>query len=655
METRNFKNGLIFDLPLIAHLDCSKKNWLLDPSSWITDNLFKKTFQDARDGQGFSGIVYIEKNPFTQKHFAKITIDPAFNGEDGLAKENKYGEPYLITEYVDSNQSSPGMVHKTSIKKNILHTLFSNANSLLSKRLNKTLEQKHQLFFMKPLEEQKKIRKETIIEYFPKLLNSGMLQESIEKLKGMTFGFSITKGAESKDQNDYEIIYINDTQKINYLYDLFRRHRNESLEEYAKDKKYLLLIETTIPNTYDIFYIQNQKIVRRPNYYESDAKPSQINLENNDNKEIIIEKCLKSLNLYHLLNINNKSASQNNLSISYDFNFESYIMYLDRKKYLGEDALIPEGNEWGSLYDLKRSIPISLMFSAANRIYSTLETKIVDDIKIQQKKWNSWDSPEYFENVLLDYLNASTQKKMEIFENNIHITVRLYENTLKTFLEHHCSLEPMTEHPSFKSNFTNYGGYVSYLMELDKRMDHLIMSYYFVANELKENPNELIHGTKYIPNWFKNDNRNIETVLTNCINISSEIDLKGFAVLNSNDCTRNIIAKIKNLDNLHNYFLEEANECIKKMYSATNENEIIGQFTANQKNFLYYMRHAYVDKATIDKEIKILLQKSDRLTHKSLLENVIERGWDSATELLKGYGVEEIEVHCKKRKMNQSR
>lgn len=650
METRNFNNGLIFDLPLIAHIVRLQPNWLLDPASWVTDNYFKKTFLDARDGQGFSGIVYIEKKPMTDKYLAKVTLNPAFNGDDGLAKETKYGEPYMITQYVDTHQGSPGMVHKTSVKKEILNNLFQNSTSTLSKRLQRTLEEKNPLYLDKSPEEKTQLRNKTIIEYYPKLLDSSLIQENAEKLKGFTFGFSITKGAESKNHNDYEIIRLKDVDQINQLHELFNSNRNKILVEYDKNKKYLLLIETLEPDTFVIFYIQNQKIVRRPHYNDPDIKPSKVNINKEDDKEMIVEKCLKALNLYYPLIINNKSASQNNSSVSYDFDFESYTMYIDRKKYLDEDALTPEGNEWGSLYDLKRSLPISLMFPLTKSIFSTLETKITDEMLVHQKKWNSWDNPQRFENVLDDFLNASQQKKWEIFENNIHITARLYENTLKIFLFHHCSQKVMDEHPSFKTHFVNYGGYVCYLLELENRLDQLLMSYFHVVMECKENPGDLIHSTKYIPTWLKTDTRTLEKVFADCISIATDIELNGFITLSCIDSTKKIIMKIKNIQNLHDNFLQEAHTCIKKMFVATHEKEILMQFVANQKNFIHYIRHALADKTIIDAEIKHLLEIKDNDTGKSLLEHVTENNWENAIALFKGYGASETQSFNRKRK-----
>jgi hypothetical protein len=43
-----------FNLPFIQLMDESFPHWIQDEKSWMLDDSFKKIFENARDGQGFS-------------------------------------------------------------------------------------------------------------------------------------------------------------------------------------------------------------------------------------------------------------------------------------------------------------------------------------------------------------------------------------------------------------------------------------------------------------------------------------------------------------------------------------------------------------------------------------------------------------------------
>ncbi|HEX2549695.1 MAG TPA: hypothetical protein VHM20_07690, partial [Gammaproteobacteria bacterium] len=517
--------------------------------------------------------------------------------------------------------------------------------STLAKRLKTTMRQSHPEFENKSKVEQKKIRRETIHQYIPRLLDSAIIEKESKRWLGLTFGFSLIKGASSHLTKNYRIIYLTDTEQTKFLLNIFLKNEEKILTEYQKNKKYLVLSPSDTPCIYQVFYIQNQKLVRRPHYYEPNHHPPKVFIAENSSAHDIIEKCLTSLNLHHSIFINNKSASQNNFSISYNFDFESYVMYLDREKYLEGDSLIPEGNEWGSIYDLNRSIPMPLMKTFANVVYSALNNKnLQQEMSVQQKKWNSWDNPPYhdIEKIIYDYQHKSAHEKWEIFENNIHITLRLYEKTIQIFLKTHGGIVTLEEHPSFKNPYNNFSGYIHYLNILEERIDHLLMSYYHLMQSIKEDYHNLLSRTQFIPQWILNDKRNIEAILEGCKSASHRVELKAFALY---ERILMMEKKIKNPEKLRNEFLLKAMQSAKKLSAAVTEEEVLHQFIANHKNFFHYIRLACVNDQAIQLEIKNLLQIRDKETDKTILEKSTENHWEKAIALLKVYQEEKCEIY----------
>lgn len=134
---------LIFDLPLIQHT-LAGADWIYDPNNWKMDEASIEMFNRARDGQGFSVIAFIENDLTTNKPMAKTVIFPAYNGQDGLPKEDKFGVPYQFLEYVETKaefgQSGVGAIHKMSANKYILKNELDNSNSALAKQVAVTMK-----------------------------------------------------------------------------------------------------------------------------------------------------------------------------------------------------------------------------------------------------------------------------------------------------------------------------------------------------------------------------------------------------------------------------------------------------------------------------------------------------------------------------------
>lgn len=655
----------IFELPLMEHMSTTASEWLSESVNWEMDEMSRELFKRARDGQGFSVIVFVENDLATSKPRAKIVLFPAYNGKDGLPKEDKNGIPYNFLEYVDSSagfgQVGVGIVHKMSIQKYLLKKELENNNSALSKGLTATMQN-----------EGSNDLNATLLQCQEQLFTE--IEDRTHYCEGFTFGLGLIKGAESKSTQDYTIQVLTTPQEGAALRRNFLSKITSAMPRYDKSKKYLIFAPSgNEDNTYEIYYILNQKIVRRPNYKEELTVPT-ISLDkdiiNNieQSQQQLVEHSLKALNLFQCIFITNKSASQNNASVAYDFDFESYTMYTDPKRYIlnqNEKCLSPEGREAGSFYDLQRSVPLELMTPFCDVVVSCLgETKFdPQEIKMQKKNCSSWTTPSYSE-VIKNFHSASPEEKLVVFANNIHITFRLFFETLRTFstalnLASDLNDKGITanpkffkenEHKSFKGTFVVEDGkvevnksiYFLYMNSLLNRLDHLLFSYN-KAKELTHNTTSLMESDSLIPEWVKEigDRRTLKTMIEDCKKLSGTIQ---YGV----DELKKMVQHITDFNLIKTDFIKKAETCAQLLCKCDNEYSVISHFNPNKvSSMLYYLRHINISKDEIALSLQRLLRNVNEATEETALENAVRRGWYNTAEMLISYGADPTQKNKK--------
>lgn len=421
----------IFSLPFLERLlghDYKAWNWIFDEKSV---DLFNK----ARDGQGFA--LFFKKIIKDNLPYIQINLVYAYNKNDGLARYDKDSSP--INDYVFSpvpvSMSGAGVIHKEGVKK------------LIEKDIKEEIDKDSKDDF-------ESFGSEISVE---DLITKDRIEQYVKQGEGMIFAGGLIKGAESKKSDDYDVIILKPNSDhikilIKDIQESFQFKRDESFElkkieslEFKlskKNKKIIILIESNKnKDEYEVYYLQNKIFVPSPyNKNKEVVSISKKDMSDEEFKDEIVSLSLKSLNLDQRVYIKNKSASQNNDSISYDKEFESYIMYLDPEKYLlnKEGELVPEGIEEGSLFEVQRSIPMLIMNEIAPKIFNSLgmsDQEIKESIKSQKKNWSSWsDKPQLeYDKVIQTFYSFSPEEKIKIIIENIHVTLHLYFETLKEY------------------------------------------------------------------------------------------------------------------------------------------------------------------------------------------------------------------------------
>jgi hypothetical protein len=576
-------NEDIFSLPIIEGMRGGLEEALI-PS---LNEQYIKRLENPRDGQGLSAI-YIAKdsNVFDSR--------PAFNGKDGLCKVDKQDVPYTTGQYVEAKarvgQSGSGMIHR-----------------------------------------------EHVNQY---LKEHGMSRGRAEELKGCIFGMAIIKGAESQNPDDYELkILEQDNLIAKNLRQQYILRSIEELKEYEKYKKYIILAEIQ-KNEYEVYYILNQKLVRVAT--ASDLIPT-IKTDNIQDKPFVIQQCLMAMNLHKKFILKNKSASLNNDSVFYDFDFESYTMFADPKRYLFDKdtkKLIPEGREWGAYYDLQRSVPPVIM----KHIYKWLTHSDPDEK--QQLEWSSWNDRSY-DDVINEFLSADPKKKCNIFACNIHTALRLYEKTLLA-RESALSLQPDDQFDKveewYKKNETFRGCFKKvsdegsydvklniyfdqYLSSLEKRIDQLLISYCRMNMKLKDKINISQFSPAHFP--FDPDPRNIDKLLQSCITIGKRMDelLGGGAGF-----VKGVVEHFEDPVAINRYYSQASKHNLMELCDAKTKGSMMTEFGELMRNVRFNFD---LDPKGIQIYLRNLLQLvGGKESKHTALENAVQNGWYDVANMI---------------------
>jgi hypothetical protein len=696
-----------FTLPLIATLDPSSPNWILNKDNWLLDAESKQAFENARDGQGFAGVVFFERDQKTYEPMARVRLFPTFNGKDNYPREDKHGNPYHPLQYVDSgvgrNRTGAGLIHQNGVKLDILKKHLNDDNSKLSRSLMVTVRQKNKDYDKKSLEEKKHLRDKTITDYLPKLLNHKDVEEDVNAMKGFIFGFGATKGAEYKDEKDYEIRMIESESDIEEIEKTLATNTDKpsSLSQFEKNKKYIVLVKdekNRDPNTYKIFYIQNQKLVLPP---IDQPSPPVIHIDKDCDKNTIVHLTLKAYKLNLPMIIYNKSASQNNSSVSYDFDFENYMMYADEEKYLEGKKLTPDETEYSSTYDLRRSIPPALM----GMIFSILlpDNKDSEELmKIFKKKWSSWDNPPHdnYDAIIKSFEKETTEKKRAIVERNIYLTLLFFYKTSEKFSD-------LTVHSSQDDRHSFH----FYFIELERRLDSLVLYYQSVSEQKFSERNNFINPfssftprIKYerhlseeerekisLKEYIKFEKNSLEISEKKLKEVQGDINVHHELQRNL-DRKRSLLNEIiRSIGNLEEAKLSQAsefyirismvNEGIRheenigverydrglvkhiqdkiqnpekikqshkkylaemalKICSAKKSTDVLHQFLPNSKSMLNSLKYTCSDAKEIKSQLRSLLQITDPESGMTALENAIQNKWYDVVQVLVFYGAD---------------
>lgn len=409
-----------FSLPFLERiLGSDYKKW-----AWIIDEESIRLFIKSRDGQGFA--LFLRKSIENNKQCIKIYFnDHVYNKDDGLAREDKYGKP--INDYIFSpaciSASGVGIIHRKGVKK-IIQKEFQQEIKIVSHENKKE-----------------------------KMTSDDIIQNLIKTENGLIMAGGLIKGAESQNPADYDVIILKSNLDhikplIMAIRESFQLKKDKPFDlkkfesEFKLDKnkkKLIILIQNDQKNDeYEVYYLQNRIFVPSP-YQKEKTTPiiSSKGIEDTF-EEKIVNLSLKALKLDQRVYIRNKSASQNNHSVLYS-DFKNDVMYFDHEKYLldNEGNLVPEAPEWGSFFDLRRSIPMLMMIEVAPKIFGALglsEDEITQSVAQQKKNWSSWSEKFEYEKVVNDFVYSSSEEKIARLIENIHITFHLYLKTLEEYL-----------------------------------------------------------------------------------------------------------------------------------------------------------------------------------------------------------------------------
>lgn len=509
----------IFKLPLLAALMEAEDGKIQVVEVMLEET--KKLFDRAREGQGFATTEIVFKDLKKDQWVKETSLIPAFE-IGGSLKQDKEGKRYQIgleavTSAARVGQSGSGVIHTEA-------RLVSLIIKELAKRKDKEqIIQQH-------LKQCKVIRTRQLIK---------SLSVSND-ISGCVIGGAIVKGAESHDENNYKIHIL--TQKDSVFISNIRQSFPRSPTKYededsdiaeikldssllnkytmqAPKEGHLFLVPNDEKKAYEIYYIRDGKFIYSATKENiSEIPQNQISTlikKTGDektveyvsfDKKLIIQKCFNALTLSNPFTINNKSASQNGSSIFYDPDFESFIMYLNPERYLLDDKkqIMPEGRQWGSYFDLHRSAPMILSDALRDQLIKNFNIQDEDIIiaikKQQQDKCSSWDIEKYpYHEVIQNYYTANIEEKLQIYSNNIHIALRLYEKTLLMYKNN----EPIWGRKWDKAEVKDY------LNVLQSHLSQLLISHHKLSKELdfdtewKSKPSTL----------FENDKRNLSQVL----------------------------------------------------------------------------------------------------------------------------------------------
>lgn len=475
---------------------------------WELDKDSIALFKNARDGQGFSFIVNFDYDENYEKIMGLIILTPAFNGADGLVRENKLGCAYEPFETVDSQinygQSGAGLIHRQSTANFVVKKELNNPDSDLAKAIMQTV-----LKQAKDPQDQTALRvlRKKILELSVSACQKrASIVEKIRALNGRMLGGGVIKGAESTCADDYQLYYATANDIIRYQRS-FQNGDVSAFGEFKANNKYLVLCEVE-QQQYEIYYIQNQKFVIHAQYSHQRKAPVISFDPKVLSQQEIVDRCLSVLNLKVYATFKNKSSSQNNATLHFTSDFEAFVMYLDEATYQLRDKdgrLRPEGIEAGALYDLRRSIPVPMMQQIAQSILTALDitpSAIETMLQDQQDYWPSWNPTQYpYQQVFNEFKHANSETKKTRYQQNINITVGLYIETLNHILSLcRLSIEIVikasydTEElkfqkyfkgiPQFKKigskdyRYFNVAIFQPYLVELQTRLDHLFFVYH---------------------------------------------------------------------------------------------------------------------------------------------------------------------------------
>jgi hypothetical protein len=464
----------------------------------------EKFLQMAREGQGFGTIEIIYKDLKKDQWIKEAFLILAFNNGDGLAREDKEGQAYNKLVFVSTaasvGQSGAGQIHVEASKVSLLL-------KALSKRKDKD----------------KLVQKFTTVDELMEVLTIK------NNFRGCIMGGALVKGAESHEEKDYKIHILNSQHAvdINYIRKSFQPvfvedEEDDVIVEKLKDeflKKYkminsknghLFLIKNDEHKSYEIYYIRNGKFIRAATKVDISEVPqdrinpfiNKIKKKKKFPREKIIQQCLIALKLYNPFTMNNKSNSLNDASIFYDPDFESFVMYLNPERYLlnKKKQIMPEGKEWGSLFDLHRSVPMVLSDAFRDQLlknFNIQDEKIISKVKKQQQaKCSSWDDNYPYNEVIKNYCLASKDEKLRVYTNNIHITLRLYEKTLLMYKKN----EPIWGKQWRPVTVDRY------LAELTKRLMQLLISHHKLSEKID-------FDSAFELSLFGEDKRNLSQVI----------------------------------------------------------------------------------------------------------------------------------------------
>lgn len=502
----------IFDLPQIA-AEMEAEDGVIRVVEIMSEEA-EKLMEEAREGQGFGTIEKIYKDLSEDQWVKEARGIPAFNKGDSLLREDKNGNPFLLIaeSTAKMGQSGSGVIHTQA--RNISQ-IFSAIEKIKDPILQE--EVRNLTFTVKTLEMPSRIAQ---------LRNFIGLKG--QKERGYILGGSWVKGAESHLEKDYTIQILSDEEDISnmrksFLYSPVKDKKywdddddDEELdvgiphprliEKYQIDlanpqDKHLFLIPTDDQKYYEVYYIRKGTFIRSATKVGMSEIPKDeidkflmkgidvASASVEDKKDIssarqhIVEECLKALTL-DKPTINNKSHSQNPHTVIYNPDFKSFIMYLNPERYLLDEnkQIMPEGKEWGSYFDLQRSIPMILTDALRKKFidhFNIKDEKIIEGIiKQQQAKCSSWDNNKHpYNQVIKDFLNASKEEKLQRYHENIHILLRLYEKTLKMCRE---------GKPIWGSKWTKQNS-DDYLNNLENRLNQLLISHHKLSKELDLN------------------------------------------------------------------------------------------------------------------------------------------------------------------------
>lgn len=615
----NAPNCVFKLLPMTALMEAEDgKIRLIEKMSEIT----KKLYADAREGQGLATIELIYKDLKKDSWVKETFLIPAFNLGDGLVREDKAGKFYnKFTSAMSEakvGQSGSGVIHNEALQ-----------ISLLLKELSKRKDMNNANILFQ--------------HYYVRTLQSLMSTLSKDEVMGCVIGGALVKGAESHDPKDYKIYLLN---KKNNAEDISQIRRNfpqslvfddSFLEKYEiqDSNKYghLFLIQNDEHKSYEVYYIRNGSFIRSATKAEiSEIPQEKINFLLKDLEEEkdlssarvqILEECLKALTLTNPFTMNNKSSSQNDASIFYDPDFESFIMYLNPERYLldEEKQIMPEGEEWGSFFDLHRSEPMILSNALRDQLlksFNIQDEKIIDEVKKQQQaKSSSWDDKHPYDKVIKSYLDANKEEKLQVYENNIHLLLRLYEKTLKMYVK---------DEPIWGREW-DYKDVEHYLDHLKIRLIQLLISHHKLSPMLK-------FDVEFKSPLFEGDTRSLSQVLTSLKEDFSPADFRGKGVRFNFARIKEInLLCYKSLEKIRSPLLQEMEEEIKSLCSNSLKEPPLVNFNRLLKMADFVCSNEKESKAQLQK----LLTTID-VDSISALENVVKKESYQTAVMILFYG-----------------